>query len=350
MMSGMTFTGHPAFDPAEDYAEREFLELIREPLRFAPGTDWSYSNTGYFLLGIIAERATGQLYGNLLDRYVFDPLGMEQTGYDTAWISEQVAHGFWRTVDGIAPMPTYAMSTLFSTGGMYSTAWDLHLWDQALHTDRLLSDSLKAIYFQPVKNHYACGWYVKRGVDPDGEAFERHFHGGWIKGYHAFILRRIPPKQVVILLDNTYSQEIQTIKNRIWSALIEEKVGDIKPKLSNALFAACGRRGLYQLVDSLNYFPGQFEDQYTFEEYDINTVGYRLMDAGRYLEAEAVLLFNMERYPDSWNVYDSFGELMLRQNHLKRAEHLYKRSLELNPDNGSATAALEEIKRRREKD
>ena len=59
-----------------------------------------------------------------------------------------------------------------------------------------------------------------------------------IKGYHTFILRRIPSKQLIVLLDNSYSQEIQDIKNRIWSALIKEPIKDVKPKLSNLLFDA----------------------------------------------------------------------------------------------------------------
>ena len=112
-------------------------------------------------------------------------------------------------------MPNYSLSSLFSTGGLYSTCSDLFKWNQALYTNVLLSDSSKNTLFNPVQNDYACGWFVKKGLDENGEYYERHFHGGWIKGYHAFILRRIPSQQVIILLDNSYSQAIQTIKNRI---------------------------------------------------------------------------------------------------------------------------------------
>lgn len=77
---------------------------------------------------------------------------------------------------------------------------------------------------------------MKKGVDEYGNKYERHYHGGIIQGYHSFILKRVPQKQVVILLDNLHSQEIKVIKNRIWSAIIEEEIRAIKPALSMLLF------------------------------------------------------------------------------------------------------------------
>ena len=112
----------------------------------------------------------------------------------------------------------------------------------------------KEILFSPVLFDYACGWYVKKGIDEEGNYFERHFHGGMIKGYHTFILRRIPSKQLIVLLDNSYSQEIQDIKNRIWSALIKEPMIDVKPTLSNLLFDACANNESWiQVVSATLY-------------------------------------------------------------------------------------------------
>ena len=75
-----------------------------------------------------------------------------------------------------------------------------------------------------------------------------------IKGYHTFILRRIPSKQLIVLLDNSYSQEIQDIKNRIWSALIKEPIKDVKPKLSNLLFDACANNESWIQVVSASLY------------------------------------------------------------------------------------------------
>ena len=337
------YTSFQGYDKSKHYRKEEFIEFIKRPLLFTPGSDWNYSNTGYFLLGIVAERVSNKTYGELLHARIFEPLQMSQTAFDTTWIQKDLAHGYYRTIEGIRPMPRYSLSTLFSTGGIYSTAEDLFKWDQALYTNKLLSDSSKSILFDPLKRDYACGWYVKKGTEENGEPYERHFHGGWIKGYHAFILRRIPSKQVVILLDNSHSQELQTIKNRIWSALIEEEIGPIKPKLSNLLYDACSNNALEAVMDSVKNNLDVFEEKFTIEEYDINTVAYRLMESNRLTEASILLRFNLNHYPESWNVYDSMGELELKQGNHKEAEVLYRRSLELNAANASAERALEKI-------
>jgi CubicO group peptidase (beta-lactamase class C family) len=337
------YTAIPEFDKARIYSREEFLNFSKRPLLFEPGSSWQYSNTGYYLLGLIAERSTESSYASLLKDQIFKPLGMHDSGFDTSWIEEDRAYGHWLTIDGIQPMPDYSLGTLFSSGGVYSTAEDLYKWDQSLYNSEILSDSLKEILFKPVSNDYACGWYVKRGIDSDGQLFERHFHGGWIKGYHAFMLRRIPDRQVVILLDNTYSQELQTIKNAIWSILIGENPPKIKPMFSKLLFEASSEGSLRALMDSVFYFQSSFAELYDFEEFDINKVAYRLMEADRLEEANMILIFNMDRYPDSWNVYDSLGELRLKQGNLAESKMLYERSLELNPGNVSAREALSQI-------
>lgn len=340
-----SYTSNPNFDKSIAYADQEMFEFIKHPLLFKPGTDWSYSNSGYFLLGKIAERVAGSDYGTLLNENIFKPLNMSSSSFSMEWLDERWAKGYHRTIAGLKPMPTYSLETLFSTGGIYATAGDLYIWTQALEGNKLLTDTSKETLYQPVKNDYACGLYIKKGRDEDGNKFERHFHGGIIQGYHLFMLKRVPQKQVIILLDNYHNQEIQTIKNRIWSILEDEPVRIIKPKLSQILYKACTDNVLIDLLDSISNNLAQFEKQYALEEFDINTVGYRLMADKRYGEATALFHFNITRYPESWNVYDSMGELQLQQKNYIEAEKLYRQSLVLNPESTSAKSALEKIKR-----
>ena len=59
---------------------RELIEgVVNEPMLFAPGEKSAYNNTNYVLLGMIAEKATGESAEVLLDRYIFTPLGMNDT-------------------------------------------------------------------------------------------------------------------------------------------------------------------------------------------------------------------------------------------------------------------------------
>ena len=61
----------------KDYAQREIIDLVaKEPLEFTPGEKWNYSNTGYFLLGMLIEKASGKPYGEFMADRIFKPLGM----------------------------------------------------------------------------------------------------------------------------------------------------------------------------------------------------------------------------------------------------------------------------------
>lgn len=85
------------------------------------------------------------------------------------------------------------------------------------------------------------------------------------------------------------------------------------------------------------------DPEVAFDEAELNLLGYRLLLAGRVDEAIAVLELNVERFPGSWNVWDSLGEAVATKGDTARAIELYRRSLELNPDNANGVQALERL-------
>jgi len=80
-----------------------------------------------------------------------------------------------------------------------------------------------------------------------------------------------------------------------------------------------------------------------FDEAELNLLGYRLLLAGRVDDAIAVFEINAERFPGSWNVWDSLGEAVRTKGDTVRAIELYRRSLELNPDNANGAQALAQL-------
>jgi glyoxylase-like metal-dependent hydrolase (beta-lactamase superfamily II) len=83
-----------------------------------------------------------------------------------------------------------------------------------------------------------------------------------------------------------------------------------------------------------------------FDENEFNLLGYRLLGQGRIDEAIVVFRLNVERYPDSWNVYDSLGEAFAARGDTERAIELYRRSVELNPDNTNGIEAIRRLEAR----
>lgn len=113
--------------------------LAIRPLLFEPGSGFHYSNSGYYLLGLVIERVTGQGYADYLDEQFFAPLGMRATHY-CGELSRAVPTGFVRSRGG---KPVHALpwdpSVLYAAGSICSTVGDLARWEVALGEGRVLS-------------------------------------------------------------------------------------------------------------------------------------------------------------------------------------------------------------------
>ena len=131
------------------------------PLEFEPGAQFKYNNSGYFLLGVLLEKVTGQPYERVLGDQIFTPLGMQDSGYDSPTrILPLRASGYSRQGSESTNAPYLDMVQPFAAGALYSTVEDLLKWDQALYTDKLLPSAARTEMFTPFKGNYAYGWQV----------------------------------------------------------------------------------------------------------------------------------------------------------------------------------------------
>lgn len=195
------FTGFPDYQKtmAMPSPPAETLKRFRErPLEFAPGSKFSYSNSGYVLLGYVIEKVSGTGYAAYLRQNVFAPLGMNDSGYDDA--KALLAHraaGYNRVPGGVANSEFIDMTIPHAAGSLYSTTLDLMKWDEALKAGKLLSAENHKRYITPVLDRYAYGWFVatKDGVTQIS-------HGGGINGFATMILRVPSEGLLVVTLSN----------------------------------------------------------------------------------------------------------------------------------------------------
>lgn len=132
--------------PAQVYAI-----VSDRPLDFEPGTRWSYSNTGYFLLSLVVQRVSGEHFGDYLRTHLFEPLGMRHTfmgGYapEGVTLAQGCKPGETPAAPRIDVRPINEAST-FGAGGISSTLADWALWDDALHNGHILSPRAMEILF-----------------------------------------------------------------------------------------------------------------------------------------------------------------------------------------------------------
>lgn len=200
-------SGIPNFTEFPDYAKTMSLPVTQaslierfkdKPLEFVPGEKSNYSNSGYYLLGMVIERASGKTYADFSQENIFVPLGMKQTGYDdTRSIVKNRAAGYTRQGTSILNAAYTNTDITFSAGALYSTTEDLLRWDQALYTEKLVKRKSLEEMFTPFKEGYGYGWGV-------GKMFDRRVinHSGGISGFSTIINRFPDDRVTVIVLTN----------------------------------------------------------------------------------------------------------------------------------------------------
>ncbi len=170
------------------------------PLLFAPGTKYSYSDTGYLILGEVATKVTGTDIGTLIQRQILTPLGLHHTVYDpSSPLPSPAAHGY-RFVHGQAQDATnWNEAWAGSAGAMASTVGDLETWAPVLVTGKgILSPSTQRQRLQMVNT----GQGISYGL---GIAQITGFlgHDGEVAGYNATALYSPQANVTLVVLGNT---------------------------------------------------------------------------------------------------------------------------------------------------
>ena len=208
------FTAFPDYQSQQPFAatpEKLVARFRDKPLDFEPGEKWSYSNSGYVLLGYVLEKASGETYENFVQANIFEPLGMKDSGYDSnSAILLRRAAGYARGKDGAVNAGFIHMSIPFSAGALYSTTEDLLRWEQGLFGGKVLSAASLAKMTAPFKSDYACGVSVRtvsghKVID----------HGGGIEGFNTFLAYYPEHKLTVVALANLNGRAPQEIVTRL---------------------------------------------------------------------------------------------------------------------------------------
>lgn len=347
-----SYTGLPRFfnDVSRNpYSVADFIKkYASNDLEFEPGSKFSYNNSGYFLLGAIIERVTGQPYERVLKEKIFDPLGMKNSGYDHySTIMEKRAAGYEKTADGYVNAPYLDMSLPYAAGSLYSTVEDLYLWDQALYTDRLLSAQSKELMYKPNLNDYAYGWFITKAKLGTGtEAVPSINHGGGINGFNTLIVRYPVQKNLVVLLDNTaQGASLDKLSKALTNILYNQPYDAPKMPLADVLLKTIDEKGVEAGIAQYKDLKARQTNVYDFGEPELNQLGYQLFQARKLKEAIEIFKLNVEAYPQGFNTYDSLGEAYMMNGNNELAIQNYKKSIELNPQNTGAVAMLKRLEK-----
>lgn len=205
--------------------------LIRlEPFLFAPGEAQAYSNSGFWLLGLVVEKASGMAYEEYLDKRIFTPLGMKRTTFCNSLADvPRRAHGYGMQGGVIRRAPMVNYTWVFAPGALCSTASDLVTWLQALHGGKVLSPKAYALMTTPAQLNDGTvlqyGMGIKVGVDFRGLAYIGH--GGTAPGFRSDAIWYPDAKLAVVVLMNTSPANIVPVG--VGAALAREALAWKRP-------------------------------------------------------------------------------------------------------------------------
>lgn len=225
-------SGYPDYYPL-DFVDRRMLkeippdELIREyaggKLDFEPGTQYSYSNTGFIILGRIVEKVSGQPFGKFLAEQILKPLGLNHTLHEPDPNQAGIARGYTTfALSGPEAATNEARGWIGSAGAIYSTASDLAAWDLALITGKVLNPSSFTLMTTPRPladgrtSFYGCGLSISFRSERRVLA-----HNGAVAGFYALNSCVPSTKSAVVVLSNFDSYDaVNAIYSKLMAAVL----------------------------------------------------------------------------------------------------------------------------------
>lgn len=228
----MGTNGIAPYDSRHDYAPDELQGIFYTlPLVFDAGSEFSYSNTGYALLGFLIEKVTGQFYGDVLRDRVFRPLGMPSAVVvsESDIVPGRVA-GYELAGGELKNEQWYTPTANTADGALYLSLLDYHAWDRALRERKVLSDASWNEVYSAVRLNdgrhypYGFGWEIH---ESQGAPWYHH-SGGWL-GFNLLISRYLANGITIVVLSNLDLAEPAIIVDGI-AGIIDPGMAKLLPR------------------------------------------------------------------------------------------------------------------------
>jgi CubicO group peptidase (beta-lactamase class C family) len=184
------------------------LKYHFQPVKFAPDSAFEYTNTGYAVLATIVEKVSGKKFADFVKERIFQPVGMKHTVfYDKKKYNAVHNCAYGHRKNESVYKKDY-LSGVLGDKGIFSTAYDMFLFNNALDCNLLLKEDTKNTAFEPQNvdmdecQNYGYGWRL--GCDLTGKALV--YHGGLWNGNNTLFVKRLEDEVFIIILSNIYNK------------------------------------------------------------------------------------------------------------------------------------------------
>lgn len=327
-----------------------WAKLKTIPLDSKIGEEFRYNQTNYYLIGKIIEKISGNTFSDFIIKNQLNVVGLKNTLYgDSRSIIPHYAptYRFRKNIDGKQLKEEKLVNDYYefpdftyTSAGLNSTAEDIANWMTALQSNKLFKNSstLPAMW-SPSKfnNGTATNWVRGWGI---AKLRKNHKAIGMSGGSRSAFLMYPDDDLAVVVLTNlagSYPEDF-----------IEEIAGCYNPNIIKAdpltyLRTNLKKIGFDKAVDFVKK-EKQENSEFNPQESELNDWAYRMLNKNQLKEATEIFKLNVYLFPDSWNAYDSYGEILLKMNDKNKAIEMYRKSIDLNPSNENGKKILENMK------
>lgn len=318
------------------------------PLEFKTGEQFSYNQTNYYLLGKIIEKITKKPFTTDFETNQFRIAHLKNTVFgDSRDIIPNYApsyryNSFFDGKKGEAKLTsTYTEFPDFTrTGaGINSTAEDIGNWLIALKSGKLFkrSSTLDTMWSPSTFNNgtpttWARGWGITK--------FRKSHKAIGMSGGNRSVIMVYPDDNLAIIL-------LTNLAGSAPEDFVEELAGCYNSDIVKADPLTFLRKNLREkgFDKAIGFVKKEQKANPEFkpDENELNNWAYRMMANNLQNEALEIFKLNVYLFPKSWNAYDSYGEILLKMGDRNKAIEMYRKSIDLNPNNENGKRILTEM-------
>ena len=347
-------SGIPNYDIIKDFFPRisrqnftreDYVKVYKDSaLAFASGTRYLYSSWGYFTLGYIIEKVTGKSYEQAMKDEIFNKINMLNSGsYLHTQIVPKRASGYDYGFGNYVSADFRDQSNTMGTGDIYTTVEDLFKFHIAIANNTLLNKELtKEIFTAGMRPaRYGYGWFNQNFRYTTTDSVMANYHLGSTEGFISFMIRVPETNSMVVILCNSAPTDFFGITKSLLKVLYNKPVVLKEPvhkKMETliAKFSAEKAVAEYKIMknDTAKYYVDWIQLYFLAE---------KLLSLKRYEDAKIIAENNVVEFPERDIVALSMANIYLALNRKKDAIKMYKKTLQLNPENEEAKNRLKEL-------
>ena len=305
-------------------------------IRFDPGTRFSYSGEGVVYLQHVVEAITKEPFDDFMRRTVFTPLGMTHSSY--VWLPSYDTMKAWGHDDAGSLFRRRKPEAPNAAATLHTTATDLGHFFANLMTDPVARPMFQPVIAVPV-NCAVCANNKNPGPPSStiswglgiGLSDNRYFwHWGDDGDFKAYVFGDPQKRRAAVVMTNG-SGGLAIAGDVASMAMGTDAPQQPMTWLDYDRWNSPSKVALHDILARGMPAVAELQKLTDVSESSMNTIGYALLRSDHVPESVAVFRMNVERHPDSWNVWDSLGEALAKAGNADESKAAYQKSLELKP-------------------